>query len=116
MHWQNADYFGHVRLVAGNATSIENKQPISANVLKLSLNPPSSSSRVEVENIYRGEVSIQLFNLLGQEIFRTSASKVNNQFAYTLHLQRLPPSLYFIQMNMGRTVCSEKLLVISRRS
>jgi hypothetical protein len=115
MHWVNASYFGHVRLVAENATSVENKQPISVNVLKLYPNPSSSSSRIEVENLYRGEVSIRLFNLLGQEILRTSASKLNNQFAYTLQLQRLPPSLYFVQMNMGRTVYSEKLLVISRR-
>jgi len=115
LHWINASYFGHVKLVAENATGVENKQPISANVMKLYPNPSSSSSRVEVENLYRGEVSIRLFNLLGQEILRTSASKLNNQFAYTLQLQRLPPSLYFVQMNMGRTVYSEKLLVISRR-
>jgi hypothetical protein len=113
MHWINASYFGHVKLVAENTTAVENKQPISANVLKLYPNPSSSSSRIEVENLYRGEVSIRLFNLLGQEIFRTSASKVNNQFAYTLQLHMLPPSVYFVQMNMGHTVYSEKLLIIS---
>jgi hypothetical protein len=114
-HWINADGFGHVKLVSENVTGVENRQPISANVLKLYPNPSSSSSRVEVENLYRGEVTIRLFNLLGQEIFRTSASKVNNQFAYTLQLQRLPPSLYFVQMNMGHAVYSEKLLIIPGR-
>ena len=113
LHWQNADYFGHVKLVAEISTGVENKQPISANVLKLYPNPSSSSSRIEVENLYRGEVSIRLFNILGQEIFRTLASKVNNQFSYTLRLHMLPPSVYFVQMNMGHTVYSEKLLIIS---
>jgi hypothetical protein len=114
-HWMNADGFGHVKLVAENITSVENKQPVSANILKLYPNPSSSSSQIEVDNLYRGNVSIRLFNLLGQEIFRTSASKINNQFSHTLQLQRLPPSLYFVQMIMGHSVYSEKLLVIPAR-
>ena len=115
MDWINASYFGHVRLVAGNTTNVENKKPISANILKLYPNPTSSSSQVEVENLYRGEVSIRIYNLLGKEIFRTSASKLNNLFSYTLQLQQLPASLYFVQMNMGRTVYSEKLVVIGKK-
>ena len=84
LHWQNANYFGHVKLVSENPSSVENRQPISANVLKLYPNPSSSSSHLEVENLYRGEVSIRLFNLLGQEIFRTSTLKVSQIFTYTL--------------------------------
>jgi hypothetical protein len=115
LHWQNADYFGHVKLIDENPSSVENRQPISANVLKLYPNPSSSSSHLEVENLYRGEVSIRLFNLLGQEIFSISTLKVNQIFTYTLHLQRLPPSLYFVQMTMGHTVYSEKLIVTHKR-
>jgi len=115
LHWINASYFGHVKLAAETTTSVENKQPISANVMKLYPNPSSSSSRVEVENLYRGEVSIRIFNLLGQELSRTSASKINNQFGSTMHFQKLPPSMYFIQMKMGQRVYSEKLLVIPEK-
>ncbi|RPI06978.1 MAG: T9SS C-terminal target domain-containing protein [Ignavibacteriae bacterium] len=115
MHWMNADGFGHVTLAAETSTGVANRQPISAHVMKLYPNPSSSSSKVELENSYRGEVSIRLYNLLGQEISRTSASKLNNQFAATLQLQKLPPGMYFIQMNMGHTVYSEKLLVTSRK-
>lgn len=115
MHWINASYYGHVKLVSENATDVENRQPISANVLKLYPNPSSSSSQLKVENPYRGEVSIRLFNLLGQVIFRTSVLKVTQLFTYTLQLQRLPPSPYFVQMNMGHDVVSEKLLVIPNK-
>ena len=115
MHWINASYYGHVKLVAETGTGVEIKQPISANVLKLYPNPSSSSTQVEAENFYRGEVSIRLFNILGQEVLRTSTVKVNQLFTYRLQLQRLPPSLYFVQMNMGHTVYSGKLLVVATR-
>jgi hypothetical protein len=115
LHWQNANYFGHIKLAPEQSTGVAVRQPVAARVLKLYPNPASSTSQIEAENTYRGEVAIRIYNILGQEIFRTSASKLSQQFAYTLKLQNLPPSLYFIKMSMGNNIYSEKLLVVKNR-
>jgi len=112
MHWMNADGYGTLKLVSGGGTGVQNKQPLNAHIIKLYPNPSSSTSTLEVEDSYRGDVTINLYNLLGQELFRTSASKVSNTLKYALQLQQLPPSMYFVQMNLGQKVYSERLLII----
>jgi hypothetical protein len=111
LHWQNADYFGHVKLVAENASSVESGHTIQINPIRLYPNPASSTSQLQVDNSYRGEVSIRLFNLLGQEVFRTVGSKADRLFTQSLVLNRLPPGFYFIQTQMGKTISCEKLVI-----
>jgi hypothetical protein len=111
LHWQNADYFGHVKLVADISTSVESGHAIQLSPIRLYPNPASSTSQLQLDNSYRGEVSIRLFNLLGQEVLRTVGSKADQQFTQSLILNRLPSGLYFIQTRMGKSIVSEKLII-----
>ena len=111
LHYQNADYFGHVKLVAAIATSVENGHTIQINPIRLYPNPASSTSQLQLDNSYRGDVSIRLFNLLGQEVFRTVGSKADRLFTQSLILNRLPSGFYFIQAQMGKSVFCEKLII-----
>jgi hypothetical protein len=111
LHWQNADYFGHVKLVADIPASVEGGHAIQINPIRLYPNPASSASQLQLDNSYRGEVSIRLFNLLGQEVFRTAGLKAERLFIQSLILNRLPSGFYFIQTQMGKSVDCEKLII-----
>jgi hypothetical protein len=110
-HWQNADYFGSVKLVAAIPSSVEGGHAIQINPIRLYPNPASTTSQLQLDNSYRGKVSIRLFNLLGQEVFRTVGSKADRLFTQSLILNRLPSGFYFIQTRMGKTIFCEKLII-----
>jgi hypothetical protein len=109
-HWQNADYFGNVKLIA-EPSSVEGGHAVQINSMRLFPNPASSTSQLQLDNSYRGEVSIRLYNLLGQEVFRTAGSKADRLFRQSLVLNRLPSGFYFLQTRMGKSVFSEKLII-----
>jgi hypothetical protein len=111
MHWMNADGYGSIKLVAALASSVESGHTIQISPIRLYPNPASSSSQLQLDNSYRGEVSIRLFNLLGQEVFRTVGSKADRLFTQSLILNRLPSGFYFIQTRMGKTIFCEKLII-----
>ena len=111
LHWQNADYFGHVKLVDAIPSGVESGHAIQINPIRLYPNPASSTSQLQLDNSYRGKVSIRLFNILGQEVFRTVGSKADRIFTQSLILNRLPSGFYFIQTQMGKSAFSEKLII-----
>jgi len=111
LHWQNADYFGHVKLVDAISSSVEVRHAIQINPIRLYPNPASSTSQLQLDNSYRGEVSIRLFNLLGQEVLQIVGSKADRLFTQSLSVNRLPSGLYFIQTRMGKSIVCEKLII-----
>jgi hypothetical protein len=115
LHWQNADYFGRIKLVSSIPSSVAGEQAVPANTIKLSPNPASDYSQLLVDNAYRGEVSIRLFNLLGQEVFRAAAFKTDQLFTQTLVLDHLPSGIYFLRTQMGQSVFTQKLIVANTK-
>jgi hypothetical protein len=111
MHWMNADGYGSIKLVVAIPTSVEGGHAIQINPIRLYPNPASSTSQLQLDNSYRGEVSIRLFNLLGQEVFRTAGLKAERLFTQSFILNRLPSGFYFIQTQMGKSVFCEKLII-----
>jgi len=115
LHWENADYFGRIKLVAEIQSGVAGEHAIQPNTIKLSPNPASSSSQLQIDNSYRGEVSIRLFNLLGQEVFRMAGSKTDRLFTQTLVLSHFPAGLYFVRTRMGQFVFREKLTIMDKK-
>jgi hypothetical protein len=113
-HWENADGFGSIELVAA-PSSVESRHAIQISPIRLYPNPASSTSQLQLDNSYRGEVSIRLFNLLGQEVFRTVGSKAERLFTQSLVLNRLPSGFYFIQTRMGKSIFCEKLIITNTK-
>jgi hypothetical protein len=112
MHWMNADFFGRIKLVSDIPTGMNVGNGVRVNTMKFFPNPASSTSELLVDNLYRGEVTIRLFNILGQELYRKAASKTDRVFAHTLVADQFPPGFYFIQTQMGQSVYNEKLIII----
>jgi len=115
LHWQNADYFGKVKLVTSITSVSEEEQSNKTNVIKFYPNPASSSSQVILDNSYRGEVQIKIFNILGQEVFQTSVTKMNQLMTQTIYLDYLSSGIYFFQTQMGKNIYSEKFIVTGKR-
>lgn len=115
LHWQNADYFGRIKLVSSIPSSVADERAVPANTIKLSPNPASSYSQLQLDNSYRGEVLIRLFNLLGQDVFRTAVSKTDQLFTQTLVLDHLPSGIYFLRTQMGQSVLTQKLIVANAK-
>jgi len=115
LHWMNANYFGKVELVSNITSGVSDEHAVQVNSVRLFPNPASSSLQLHLDNSYLGEVSIQLFNILGQEVFRTSASKTDHLLAKALVLNHLPPGPYFIQMQMGQSVFRQKLIITNKK-
>jgi hypothetical protein len=115
LHWMNADYFGRIKLVADIPSGVAGESAIQPNTIKLSPNPASNYSQLLVDNAYRGEVTIRLFNLLGQEVFRTAASKTDQLFTQTLVLNHLPSGIYFLRTQMGQSIFTQKLIVANMK-
>jgi len=113
LHWMNANYFGKVELVPSITSGVSDENATRLNSVKLFPNPASSFVRLHLDNSYRGDVSIRLFNILGQEVSQTLVSKTDRLFAQPLVLNHLPPGPYFVQVQMGQSVFRGKLVVVS---
>ena len=115
LHWQDASYFGRVRLMPDVGTGVAVRKPLVVNAAGFFPNPATDHSRLEAENSYRGEVTVRMYNLIGQEILHASAYKTERQFRYDLPLRNLPCGMYFTRVEMGRTSYAGKLVVVPHK-
>ena len=112
MHWMNADSYGRIKLVESIPSYIPSgSSQISPGSIKLYPNPASSSMQIRIINPYQGQVSIRVFNLLGQEVLRTSGAKSDQSFNKTLTLNHLSAGIYFVQTQMGQLFFRTKLII-----
>ncbi len=115
LHWQDADYFGRVKLVSGPTGVRGENSGSDGSGGNLYPNPASSHSMLRLDNSYRGEISIRMFNILGQEVFQASGAKSDRAFLQKLTFNRLPPGSYFVRTQMGNSIFHEKLIIIDKK-
>ncbi len=115
LHWQNANYFGRVKLVSGTTSVINEDQAANISTIKIYPNPVSSTSQLMVNNSFRGEVQVRIFNILGQEVFQSSVSKTSQLLTRTLLLDNLSSGTYILQTQMGKNIYSEKFIITGKR-
>ena len=115
LHWQNADYFGRVKLVSNITSVLDEQKTQHVSSIKIYPNPVSSSSQLMLSDPYTGEVLIRIFNILGQEVFQTSALKTNQILTQRLSLDYLSSGIYFLQAQMGRNIYSEKFIITDKK-
>ena len=111
LHWINADYFGHIKLVSDISTGVIEEKIDQTNSIKVYPNPSSSKLQLELDNPYLGEISIKLYDILGQEVYRTSDVKTDQLFNKTISLNYLSSGIYFLQTQLGKTSLCKKLLI-----
>jgi hypothetical protein len=114
LHWMNADYFGRIKLTPDTPSGIASEEITGSNSVRLYPNPASSFSQLQLENSYRGEVTIRLFNIVGQEVFRKTVSKSDQLFTQRISLSTLPAGSYFMLLQMGPAVLREKFIITNK--
>jgi hypothetical protein len=115
-HWMNADTFGRVKLVSETPTDVENKSGLRANTrINLYPNPATTFSTLQLNDPGSGDVSIRLFNLLGQEVIKTNAIKADQNLTIKLNLNNLSSGIYFLQTQIGKSINCEKLIITDNR-
>lgn len=112
LHWMNADYFGTVKLVNDSQTSIKEETALQNNGgIKIYPNPTSSSSYVQMNENYIGEISISVYNILGQKVFHKSASKISRLFHHEFNWSNLSNGIYFLSLQAGKSNYVQKLII-----
>ncbi|HLP16230.1 MAG TPA: sugar-binding protein [Bacteroidota bacterium] len=113
LHWQNADYFGTVKLTGDGSTGIRHGTEASASATATTLypNPASTHAVVHLSNSYHGEVTIRLYNMLGQQVYHATSSKQDLVFDHTISINHLPAGTYLVQTQLGSSIVYQKLLL-----
>ncbi|HVO72745.1 MAG TPA: sugar-binding protein [Ignavibacteriaceae bacterium] len=111
LHWQNADYFGRVKLVQGISSGIADEQSVNSNTIQVYPNPSSSFVKLQLNDPYNGEIMLRLYNVLGQEVFRISDIKTTRLFNKTVLLNNLATGIYFLQTQFGKISYTKKLII-----
>ena len=83
--------------------------------IKIYPNPATSSANIELDDSYRGEISIKMFNILGQQVYQKFAVKTNKLFTKKILWNHLSPGIYFIQLQAGKSVVNKKFIITGMR-
>jgi hypothetical protein len=114
-HWMNADYYGRIKLVTEVSTNVENQQPVIVNsVLNVYPNPASSSAQFKINDAYVGNITVRLFNLLGQEVLVKKLFKAGQIMNDKLSFNGFSSGIYFLNIQMGKIVDVSKLIITNR--
>jgi hypothetical protein len=114
-HWMNADYYGRIKLVSEIPSDVEIQKPVRSNsVMSVYPNPASTSAQFKINNDYTGDVSIHLFNILGQEIIVKNFFKTGKIMNGKLSLNGLSTGIYFLNIQMGKEVNVCKLIISNK--
>ncbi len=100
--WLDANIPGVCRTTGIN----ENNETI----LNTSPNPISDELKITFSNSYRGNINLQIFNTLGEELLQSSMSKSQQVFNQKINLAQLKAGVYFVKINNGTNVSTKKII------
>ncbi|HRS18180.1 MAG TPA: T9SS type A sorting domain-containing protein [Bacteroidales bacterium] len=104
------EYEGNTTLLKQNiSTGLPTKQ-IYSNI-QITPNPAKSFCDVSINTLYQGEVLIAVSNISGNQIAAYSFQKSNYCFRERLYLGTLSKGTYFITIQQGNAVKTEKLII-----
>jgi len=115
LHWQNADGYGRIKLVESIPDYISGTNSSPTEAMKLYPNPTSSFLQLQIQNPYQGNISIHVYNILGQEVFKATDIKSGQLYNKTLFLNRLSAGVYFLQTQVGQSILRQKLIITPRK-
>ncbi|NQU05920.1 MAG: T9SS type A sorting domain-containing protein [Calditrichaeota bacterium] len=97
----------------GASDSDENAVPVEFRLLQNYPNPFNSTTTIRYELPVHGQVSLQLYNILGQQI--TTLFEGHRQAGFhsvSLTVSDLSSGLYFVKLNAGGQVFTRKVMLI----
>lgn len=92
--------------VAGTVTGLESP----ATGILLYPNPATDAAILELDNSYRGPVTLQLGTALGQQVHTQTVQKTGPQLRQPINLQQLPTGLYWLRIRQGDRQTVKKII------
>lgn len=90
-------------------TGIAN-EPETASVF-LYPNPAEEIAYLNIRLAQNSSVSVQVFDVLGQEVYSELYSQISNHEILPLHIKNLSPALYSVQISIGKDIITRTLVV-----
>jgi hypothetical protein len=124
LHWQNADYFGKIKLVTALSTGIEDENYAQVNTtFYLHQNYPNpfnpttiikySVPFVETHRDASLLITLKIYDILGRELaILVNEEKPAATYEITWNAENLPSGVYFYQLKAGSYTAIKKLLLL----
>ncbi len=110
-HWMDADDFGTVLLVSTTGITAPNEKSNYLSSFHLYPNPATNFVQLEMANDYFGKYTIKLFNIMGQEVYRLSQFKSNQQAQAIVSSQNLQAGVYFFEIILEKQRFVKKIVI-----
>ncbi|HDQ46307.1 MAG TPA: T9SS type A sorting domain-containing protein [bacterium] len=98
-HWIDASDFGTAKL-EGPVSSVPKEPQVIRTGFRCYPNPSSGLLNLSMQNSFRGDVSIAVFDILGREVLREEAYKPETGFRSSVRLNPLPRGVYFVALEV----------------
>ena len=117
LHWQNADYFGRIKLVSALSTGIgeehSSRMDKTFYLQQNYPNPFNPTTNLGFRTTNFGFVSLKVFDLLGREIVTlVNEEKPAGTYEMEWNAANLPSGVYFYQLKTGSYTATKKLLLL----
>ncbi len=110
-HWMQADGFGTARLMPAQSTKVNDAAPLPRSYFAIWPNPSHGMVRLLWNNSLRGDVRVQLYDIIGREVYATSVPKQNFHLTRPFHLPDLVNGLYLLHVQCGQRRDVQKLMI-----
>ncbi|MBD3291004.1 T9SS type A sorting domain-containing protein, partial [candidate division KSB1 bacterium] len=113
-HWMNADGFGTIMLM-GESTGvgqIADEPAVPEPTFQLYPNPSQGDIRLMLENNFRGQVNIAVYDVLGREVLRTAFQKQQIDVRKLISARHLAAGVYFIKAEMAGQQQVQKMMIL----
>ena len=113
-HWKDADGFGSMMLM-GETTDvgrITDEPAVPETTFQLYPNPSQGDIRLMLENNFRGQVNIAIYDVLGREVLRTAFQKQQINVRKLISARNLAAGVYFMKAEMGGQQQVQKMMIL----
>jgi len=95
-HWMNADGYGRIKLIDGTSTDIGHAPLNNPSSFWVSSDHDSRDLQLNMSNDLTGQVRINVYNILGQQVYQLGLFKAHQTMREKLVLPGLPQGMYFV--------------------
>jgi len=109
-HWMNADDYGRIKLVAGSASGVGDESLANPSSFRVQALPNAGEILLNMTNDYFGRVPVNIYNILGQQVYQSSLFKSQQTLYEGISMPNLSRGVYFITAAIADQHYSHKLM------
>lgn len=100
----------HCNLVDPAFVAVGVEEQTELSMLSVYPNPVSNFVTINVEVAQDGNISVQLFDLLGNQVMEIAEESRNKQFQSNMNIEALPAGVYFLTITSGNSISTRKII------